>query len=92
MKLFLENDCEYEIVRNSDNRFYTGVRGLNGDPKHFVKLGCHERFLDAFDDLAACRLSLEEIDSLHELKDVVADLAARTEDWFARHDEYLATL
>ncbi|WP_443091338.1 hypothetical protein ACTUM7_01255 [Basfia succiniciproducens] len=89
MKLFLDNESEFEIARQDNNKFKASVKHANGV---FVVLGTHERFMDCFDELVACQLSLEEMDSLADLQAAVKDLAFRTDDWFARHDEYLANL
>lgn len=62
---------------------------MNGE---FVVLGTHARFMDCFDELTACQLSLEELDCLADLKAIVEELAFKTDDWFARHDAYLMTL
>lgn len=89
MKIFLDNESEFEIARQENNQFRASVRHVNGE---FVVLGTHARFMDCFDELTACQLSLEELDCLADLKAIVEDLAFKIDDWFARHDEYLMTL
>lgn len=89
MKVFLDNESEFEIARQENNQFRASVRHVNGE---FVVLGTHARFMDCFDELTACQLSLEELNCLADLKAIVEDLTFKTDDWFARHDAYLMTL
>ncbi|EIJ72147.1 hypothetical protein [Pasteurella bettyae] len=91
MQLFLDSGDEYQIKRGEDKRFQSYLR--HAESEAYVAIGAkHDRFIDAFGDLMACELSVAELDSLNDLRDVINDLAFSTDDWFRQHDEYLTTL
>ena len=45
MKVFLDNESEFEIARQENNQFRASVRHVNGE---FVVLVTHARFMDWF--------------------------------------------